>query len=151
MAEPLIDLGDIEFLITRENATAFLQVHLAQRGYLSAMDALKVRNEMHDEVAFKSELVRLEGERGIFKSDPRKVMRLEAYTEQLFKSFPSAIQRNEEAIEILRQIGIKRYSNWFTRKFGKTGFLRLKDVPKPPLFMTTPASNLPESEEPGGT
>jgi hypothetical protein len=46
--DPLIDIKSLVFLITRKDPNVTFAVHLAQRSYISATEALKYRNELHE-------------------------------------------------------------------------------------------------------
>jgi hypothetical protein len=54
-------------------------------------------------------------------------MAFKAATDELFKGFPAAIARCEETHRELRRIGVQRFSNWYSKRFSKSGFLRLTE------------------------
>ena len=128
LADQMVDIGSLNFLVCRDSPDAPLQVHLAQRSYLSAIDCLKNRNGLSDRLFHSGELVGF-GEKiaTLRNADPKVLAEFESETNQLFKSFPDAIERTEESIEMLRRIGSMRYSTWLRRRFGPT-FLRVKKM-----------------------
>jgi hypothetical protein len=123
----MIEIKSLSFLVTRKKPDTVIRLHLAQRSYLSAIDSVRTRNAAFEEVAYTSNLVGLSGNVGVLETDPRKVHRLKATTDQMFVAFPSAIESCERMIDELRVVGRSEYSTWFSRRFGKDGFIRLQN------------------------
>jgi hypothetical protein len=123
--EPTLDINAIAFLVTRKTPSITLDVHLAQRSYLNAMDALRVRNELVDQVVFGSDPKAFDGNALTVNADARLIFRLKAETDNLFETFPKAIKRCTKMVEELRKLGRERYSTWYSRLFGDAGFLRV--------------------------
>jgi hypothetical protein len=57
--------------------------------------------------------------------DPKVLAELVSETDHLFAAFPDAIDRVENAVELLRRLGSERYSPWLKRRLNPT-FLRVK-------------------------
>lgn len=123
--DPILDINAIAFLVTRKTPNITLHVHLAQRSYLNAIDALITRNRLYEELNLKSELVQLDGKIVTVKSDPRLPLLLEAATDNLFRVFPPAMERCATMIKELAKDGGERYYTWFSRRYGKRRFLKV--------------------------
>ena len=127
--DPLIDIKSLVFLITRKDPNITFAVHLAQRSYISATDALRYRNDLHEKLFREGTPVQIgdAGDATIIGADKRIVIAFKTATDELFKSFPAAIARCEEVHRELRRIGLQRFSSWYSKRFSKSGFLRLAE------------------------
>ena len=124
-ADQMADVGSLNFLICKETPDVPIQVHLAQRNYLSAIDCLKNRNRLSDDLYHSGKVANFGEKIAVIKDPDMKVLaEFESETDQLFKSFPVAIERISAAIEMLRVLGSKRYSTWFERRYAPT-YLRV--------------------------
>jgi len=107
-ADPVVDLGTLGFVAADDRIDALQQVHMAQGAYLTAMSALRARNEMMAamyEAAIPSGDFDFETGEETVALDRRKARRLKGITDGLYKSVDSAIELEHEAVAVLAQVG----------------------------------------------
>jgi hypothetical protein len=131
--DPIVDINSLVFLVTRKHPQITFAIHMSQRSYTSALDALRYRNALHAEMFLKTPVITLgaPGEVSTVQSDKRSIMVFKAATDELYRSFPLAIDRCKKSHRELRAAGIRDYSSWFSKRFSKHGFLRITDDPLP--------------------
>jgi hypothetical protein len=128
--DPLADVGTLAFLVTRKTPNLLLDFHLAQRSNISALDALRERNAQFERMFQRGQTRAIDPDSGqlLISAEPLSVMHFKAATDAIYTHFPVAITRSEKMIDELKRIGVKRYSNWFSRRFGNEGFLNVKPM-----------------------
>jgi hypothetical protein len=131
--DPLVDVGTLSFLVTRKTPNIPFDVHLAQRSFISAMDALRERNSQYEQIFQRGETHAINPNTGqsLIRADPRAILNYRAATDAIYNLFPAAIARSEAMTTELKRIGVKRYTNWFSRRYGTSGFLSVKCPPIP--------------------
>src|SRR5574341_260300 len=99
-----LDLDSLSFLAEHRKPQVFHDIHLAQRAYYSAIDALDVRNSWLEK--FLGSEVKLLGynrdtEQAYIAADPRSVKVLTDLTDSLYKATDLAIEKCNSAIKSL--------------------------------------------------
>jgi hypothetical protein len=122
-----IDFKSLAFLLDGEQASFLAELHVVDRCYKTAMDALEVRNKEYERLRDRSQVVDANMETGEFgiHADPRDVKMLKDATDSLFKSVDDAEKKCAQAIKDLKAAGKKVFPG---RKFLK----EIDEASKPP-------------------
>ena len=103
----------MSFILMSPHADLISQIHTAETSYLTAMDALKMRNEAFQTLHSKSALQQMdEAGHCVLRADRRDIKLLKDVTDALFESVDDACKKCEEAVSNIRQTG----KNIFPRK-----------------------------------
>jgi hypothetical protein len=106
--DPTVDLGALGFVAVEDEIDVLQKLHMAQDAYLTAMFALRSRNDMMAEV-YAAAVPRgdfdFESGAETVGVDARLARRLKGITDGLYKSVDSAIELEHEAIALLAAAG----------------------------------------------
>jgi hypothetical protein len=116
-----IDFKSLAFLLDGEHAGFVAELHVVDRCYKTAMDALEVRNKEYERLRDHSEVVGGSLATGQFelRADIRDIKMLRDATDSLFESVDDAERKCSQAIKDLKTVGKK--------VFPKRKFLRQTD------------------------
>jgi hypothetical protein len=121
--DQIVEADSLSFLARPSDVVVILDVHLSQRQYLSAINALRNKNEAYERVLMKSELggINETQRKASIRPDPREAMLLQQKTDTLYQMITEARKQNDEAFVKLRAIGKKI--------FPKRCFISVTDKP----------------------
>ncbi len=121
-----VDLAPLAFILMTPEADLLQQVHLAQSGYLTALDCLRDRNEAYNRLFKQGHVESMDMKTGqctVVASGPDLKLVLDL-TDALYDSVDRALIRCEKNVEELSRVG--------KTLFPKRKFIRMKplEVPK---------------------